>query len=215
MLEKKTVLVAGVGFLATHLVPHLLPHANLVLLDRDSVEQGNYDNAIFPKHYIGRWKVSAVASLVQLLSATRTAVVHKNVKTVEQLQLICTEHNVEFMVVTFDNPEARLIARDCAITYNIPTLFIGVTEGFIYIDWAESVVLPETPEELEVVKAEIARVHDVCTRLEFRPLGALAAGYAYYAFTQWLTTGERNMFNIGVGATIRVANLKRGGFSNG
>jgi tRNA A37 threonylcarbamoyladenosine dehydratase len=144
-MSKLNILLAGCGFLCTHLLFHLIPHSNhLVLLDRDKIEKENYDNSIFPKNYVGKTKVIALSSLVQLISSLQTTPIHQDVKSSEQLADICFNYDIGFIFATFDNIKSRLIVREVALSLGIPTIFIGVTEGYVDIDWADKIVLPET-----------------------------------------------------------------------
>jgi molybdopterin/thiamine biosynthesis adenylyltransferase len=178
-------------------------------LDRDKIEKENYDNSIFPKNYVGKTKVIALSSLVQLISSLQTTPIHQDVKSSEQLADICFNYDIGFIFATFDNIKSRLIVREVALSLGIPTIFIGVTEGYVYIDWADKIVLPETLEEMLNVEQEVKRIRDVCTRLEFRHLGVIAAGYAYYSFIKWVNKKEKNMYNISVRDQITSTTLKR------
>jgi hypothetical protein len=202
------VMVLGCGFLASHYLPHLLPHSShIVLIDRERVEKYNYDNHIIPKGYEGRRKVTAQAALLQLLSSIPVTPIHLSIKRMKQLEVLAKEHRPDIAFVSFDNIESRVLARDWAIKSKVPTLFIGVTEDHIYVDWAESVVLPQADDKR--VKAVLERIRDVCSRLEFRGLGALAAGVTYTSFVRWLRNGEKVGYMISVTDRISLAELKR------
>jgi len=206
----RKILVLGCGFLTTHLLPHLLPFSkHLILVDRERVERVNYENCILPKGYVNKRKVTALASLMQVLSNVPVTAIHKNIKSVRDLYEIHQRLKPDFCFVTFDNVRSRFIAREYALITKTPTLFIGVTENYIYIDWAESLMLPLTREQVERVEAEMQRTRDVCSRLEFRGLGVLAAGYAYYAFTRYIERGEKVAFVISVKDDIKSVCLRR------
>ena len=209
-MDKFNILFAGCGFLGTHIAMFVIPHADhMVFLDRERIEKGNYDNAIFPKNYTGRRKVMALASLIQLISTSRTTPIHINIQTREELAEICDNNDINFIFVTFDNIEARLLVRDYALESGIPTLFAGVTESFGYIDWANYLVLPETPEEIESIKEYVKQIRDVCTRLEFRPLGAETASKAYHAFIRYTEHGEKHQYQISIKDTIQHTHVRR------
>jgi hypothetical protein len=201
-------MVLGCGFLASHFLPHLLPHStHIVLVDRERVEKDNYDNHIIPKGYEGRRKVTAQASLLQLLSSIPITPVHLNIKNIEQLEALSTDHKPDIAFVSFDNVESRTMARIWAVKHNVPTLFVGVTENYVYVDWAENVVLPRADDE--GVMATLKRIRDVCSRLEFRGLGTLASALTYTAFVRWLRNGERVGYMMSVTDRINVVELKR------
>ena len=206
----RKILVLGCGFLTTHLLPHLLPFSkHLILVDRERVERVNYENCILPKGYVNKRKVTALASLIQVLSNVPVTTVHKNIKCVGDILEIHEKYQPDFCFCTFDNVRSRLVARTYALQTETPTLFIGVTEGYIYVDWAESLVIPFTEEEIERVEEEMQRIRDVCSRLEFRGLGVLAAGYAYYAFTRYVEREEKVAFIVSVKDDIKSVRLRR------
>ncbi len=196
-MTKLNILIGGCRFIGSNLIFHLIPHSkHIIFLDRERVEKENYDNSIFPKNYVGRRKVTALVSLTQLISSIQTTPIHLDVKDVSQLESIIEKQQVDFMFISFDNIEARAIAKESAINSNIPTLFIGVPEGYIYIDWESHLLLSNSPIDIKKMKNELRKIRDVCTKLEFRPLGAIASGYAYHCFTRWINNKEKIMYNI-------------------
>jgi len=197
----------GCGFLASNLIPFILPHASqIILIDRERVEASNYDNYILPKGYEGKRKVTALATLIQILSNVPVTPIHTNVKAVEQLIELHRQLKPDIAICTFDNVTARIIAQRYALETNTPTLFIGVTEDYVYIDWDEYVVLPLSSNE---IAEETRRVRDVCSRLEFRCLGAIASGFAYYSFRRWLEGGEKFAFIVSTKDGVNVSVLRR------
>ena len=196
----------GCGFLASNLIPLILPHASqIILIDRERVEVINYDNYILPKGYEGRRKVTALTTLIQILSNVPVTSVHMNVKAVEQLIDLHRQLKPDIAICTFDNATARIVAQQYALKTNTPTLFIGVAEDYIYIDWDEYVVLPLQSE----IEDEMRRIRDVCSRLEFRGLGAIASGFAYYSFRMWLERGKKVAFIISTKDGVNVSVLRR------
>ena len=193
--------------MASNLIPFILPHAlHVILVDRERVETVNYDNYIIPKGYEGKRKVTALATLIQILSNAPVTPIQMNVKAVEQLIELNQQLKPDIAICTFDNVTARIIARQHALETNIPTLFIGVTEDYIYIDWDRYVVLPSSSSEVE---EEIRMVRNICSRLEFRGLGAIASGLAYYSFRRWLEKGEKVAFIASTKDGIKVSMLRR------
>lgn len=197
----------GCGFLASNFIPFILPHASqIILIDRERVETANYDDYILPKGYEGKRKVTALATLIQILSNAPVTPIHMNVKAVEQLMELHRQLKPDIAICTFDNVTARIITRQYALETDTPTLFIGVTEDYIYVDWDRYVVLPSSSSEVE---EEIRIVRDICSRLEFRGLGAIAGGLAYYSFRRWLEKGEKVAFIASTKDCIDVSMLRR------
>ena len=125
MLKTK-VGILGCGFLASHIIPHLIPHtSHFFLIDRERIEKVNYSNSIFPKGLEGKRKVSGLAGLIQTLSSTPVTMIHKDVKKSEDLKKILKEYWFDFAICTFDNIAARLMVRQFALETDIPVLFVG------------------------------------------------------------------------------------------
>jgi hypothetical protein len=207
-MRQVKVLLLGCGFLASNFLPFILPHAShVILLDRERIEPINYDNHVIPKGYEGRRKVTALASLIQVLSNVPVTPIHMNVKTAGQLIELHNQLRPDIAICTFDNIMARIIAQQYALETKTPTLFIGVTEDYIYVDWDEYVVLPSPNDER--VGEELRRVRDVCSRIEFRGLGALAAGLAYFSFRKWLEDESKIAFIASTKDGVSIKELKR------
>jgi len=198
----------GCGFLASNLLPFILPHAShIILVDRERLEPANYDNHVIPKGYEGRRKVTALASLIQVLSNVPVTPIHMNVKAAGQLIELHQQLNPDVAICTFDNVLARVVAQQYALETGTPALFVGVTEDYVYVDWDEHVVLP--PPNDGRVEEELRRVRDVCSRIEFRGLGALAAALAYFSFRKWLENGSKVAFIASTRGGISVKELRR------
>lgn len=205
-MRKVRALFLGCGFLGSNLVPQVLPHlSSLVLVDRDEVELGNYDNHLIPKGYEGRKKVMALASLVSLLSEVPVFPVHMNVQKMEQLMDLQSKFNPDIVICSFDNVESRALVKEYSSRSGIPTLFLGVTENYIYIDWGENLVLPRGD-----ISSVLRGVRDVCSRLDFRALGSLASALAYYSFREWLMNDSEISFIAHISEDgIRISRLVR------
>jgi len=200
----------GCGFLASHIIPFILPHASeIILIDGDKIERGNYESSIFPKGYEGKRKVSALAALIQVLSSVTVVPRHLHVKKASQLIELHKRFKPDFVFVTFDNIESRLMAKGYIMYTATPSLFVGVTENHVYIDWGEWVMVPVDPGKITKVRKELEKIRDVCSRLEFRGLGLMAAAYTYYAFKQWLEKNVKTAFIIDLKDKVHVAQLKR------
>jgi len=196
----------GSGFLASHILPHMIPFSKrIILVDRERVEPVNYENTILPKGFTHRRKVSALAFLLQILSSAEVVPVHMNVKNTDQLVELHKAYEPDLCFVTFDNIEARRIARDYALKAGVPAIFVGVTAGHIYVDWAEHVALPEDEETIARVEEEMRAIRDVCSRIEFRELGVLAAGLAYHVFARWYWKGEKIAILTDIGNRIHLS----------
>ena len=97
--NKITVVFFGCGFLASHILPNILPFCKkIIFIDKENIEPENYENSLYPKGFVNRRKVSALSTLTQLLTSIPTMPIHKEIKTKEDLNV-----DADFAFVTFDN----------------------------------------------------------------------------------------------------------------
>jgi len=185
-------LFAGCGFLTSHYILDLLPHLDrVILLDRERLEKENLDNYIAPVGSIGKRKVAVLASFLQILSPIPVTVINQNVKTVEDLKRLHRIFEPDIVFLSFDNLESRILVKDYVMEMEVPAINVGVTENYVMVDWVDRIRWPEDPAEIERVKREISAVRKVCSRLEFRGLGALSSALVYYVFRHFLDTGNQ------------------------
>ena len=137
---------------------------------------------------VGKKKVFALGSLLSILSGRSIILYNKYIKDVEDLEKLYSMTPWDIGIVTFDNVKARRIALDFSIKRDIPTLFAGVSLNYAYVDWERNIKLPQSDEEIE---DEIRRIRDICTRLEFRPLGSLVASLVMVSIVEYITSGRR------------------------
>lgn len=183
------VVMFGCGFLSSHILPHILPFADsLVLVDKDRIEKENYENGIFLKDYVGKFKTTNLSMLTRLLSHIPIEVHQKTIKNSKDFEGL---ESADLGIVTFDNPLARKLVKD-NISY--PCLNVGVTENYFLVNWLENVVIEYSNTILESMRG----VGDVCERKEFRSLGMLASSFAVHAFYLFLSTGRKYSYYTGL-----------------
>lgn len=209
MKKRHKFLFLGCGFLATHLIANVIPHAEeIILVDRERIESVNYDNSIYLKNQGNKRKVTSVATYLQLLTNVTVVPHHENLKNEDDLLKIKESFHPDIAICTFDNLEARALITMFHNDLDCPILYIGVTENFIYIDW-DKLVLPYVGTEWNAVKEEMKRVRDVCTRLEFRPLGLFASAFAYKSIVEWMNSGKKMGWMVSVKEKVEAVRLER------
>jgi len=211
MQDRVTGIMMGCGFLASHLLSFITPLIDhLVFVDMEKIDQVNYDNYIILKNYSNKKKVTAFSALAQMISPIATTPVHTRVRDTNHYMELIGQFNPDIVFVSFDNVRSRIIARDCAQMKGVQTIFMGATENYCYVDWGESIILPETEEEIQRAEEQMSKIRDVCSRIEFRGLGAFTASAAYQAFITWRNTGEKLGFMINTEDNeVKVATLRR------
>lgn len=209
MTEKKTLLVLGCGFLTSHLIPQITPFVDhFILIDREKIEKVNYDNYLLPKGYESRRKVTAFTVMINMISYSAVSPIHENVRNIAQLERINAEFKPDIAIVGFDNVRGRIIARDFAVQSKIPTLSTSVTENYVHVNWIDRIPFPSSEAEILAVEEAMSKIRDVCTRIEFRMLGTLAASLAYSAFTKYVETGEKVAYTATTHDILRVATIR-------
>jgi hypothetical protein len=185
----------GGGFLTSHIIPSVLPFAETItIIDRDRIEGGNYDNAIFPKKMAHTKKVTALGNLINILSDVPVRPIMKDIKNFQNIYDTVPE-DVDFYVVTFDNLVSRRLVQQYARDNDIPALNVGVTENFGMLDWMDRFWLPYPTPDLERRMAEIA---DVCERIEFRTLGSLLGAYTAHVIYDFIVQNEKKGYILNV-----------------
>lgn len=193
-MNKRNFGFFGCGFLATHIIPTILPFAETItLIDKDRIEGGNYDNAIFPKALNNTRKVTAVSNLVQILSSTPTYPIYKHVGSIEDIP-----SQIDFGIISFDNIPSRQLGLTYLETKNIPGLNVGMTENYGIVDWAEFTELPRSVEEIAEIEARMAEIADVCERIEFRTLGALMGAYTSQVIYDYLENDTKKGYILNI-----------------
>ncbi len=183
------VVMFGCGFLSSHILPHILPFVDsLVLVDKDRIEKENYENGLFLKDYIGKFKTTNLSMLTRLLSHIPIEVHQKTIRNPKDFDDL---KNADLGIVTFDNPLARKLVKD-NIPY--PCLNVGVTENYFLVNWLENVDIDCSDSIIE----HMAQVRDVCERKEFRSLGMLASSFAVHTFYLFVSTGIKYSYYTGL-----------------
>lgn len=180
------VIVFGCGFLTSHLLPQIAPFVEqYILIDREKVEQVNYENYLLPRDHIGKRKVTAFMSLLQALTPASVSPVHMDIKSVAHIEEVCNQFEPDIGILGFDNIPARVLVRDYSKKSGLPVLSLAVSEDFIHVDWVECIPYPPEGPEMDRAVLAMKKIRDVCTRIEFRGLGTLAASLGYQAFVEW------------------------------
>ncbi|RLE80175.1 MAG: hypothetical protein DRJ52_06955 [Thermoprotei archaeon] len=188
---KPRVAIFGAGFLGTHIAIEVIPLVSSILIvDREDIEPENYENSIYPAGLIGHSKAKALASLLTILTRKPTAVYKKDVNTVDDLDKIYDRHPFDIGILTFDNIYSRNLVLHWANARKIDLLSAGVTQNQAVVLWREQLA-PATEKEAEIIEKSARQVRDICTRLEFRPMGALVASLVFISLYKYTLTGKK------------------------
>lgn len=189
----------GAGFLGSWIAIQLLPlFDEFLVVDGDRVEMDNYDNALFLRSQEGRSKSVALGSLLRMMTPKPVHVWQKRIESHDDLDVIARKFDIDLGILTFDNLDSRIMVHDWAIKRGIELLEVGVTENYGLALWKEQIQHPRTEEEKRIVEERVRAVRDVCTRVQFRPLGAIMAGIVGMIVQRWLDSKEKVGFTVSI-----------------
>lgn len=195
MSTNQNIAIVGVGALGSHLALFARNwEGAVVLIDFDRIEQKNTMSQFHSRMGLGKNKAQALQQALQGLFGVRVgANPHKlsadNVEAVlggSDLVIDCT-----------DNAEAREIIQGWVREHEVPCLHgaLSADGAFARVIWDEHFVADAEGEEGEAT----------CVDGEHLPFYALAAAHLAGVTQRFLTTGERQSFQITPTNLIRLA----------
>lgn len=140
----KRIVIAGVGALGSHLLDDLVVqgYRDILIIDKDRVEQGNFGTQRFGFPDIGTKKATqAKNNLFRRLKVPIDA--HDKELTKDNVGSLVKS---PFLVIDlFDNVDSRRVLKDYCAANKIACLHAGMsTDGFAEVQWNEGYYLPES-----------------------------------------------------------------------
>jgi molybdopterin/thiamine biosynthesis adenylyltransferase len=155
-LEMARIVVCGVGALGSQLVDNLARHGakNLLVIDKDRIEEHNIGTQIFERGEIGAWKAEVVASRVFRATGAEIEGVSKEL----------TAHNIakwtrgaDVVVDCFDNSASRALLTNWCREKGISCLHLGVNADYGEVKWNEKYQIPGDVEGIGACDYPLAR----------------------------------------------------------
>lgn len=155
-LELARIVVCGAGALGSQLCDNLARHGakNLVVLDKDRVEEHNIGTQVFDQSEIGAWKASCVAA--RTFRATGAEI--------EGIAKELTASNVgkwtrgaDVVVDCFDNSASRQLVFDWCRDHSLPCLHLGVNADYGEAKWNERYRVPADVMQIGACDYPLAR----------------------------------------------------------
>lgn len=140
-LETARIVICGVGALGSPLADNLARHGakNLLVIDKDRVEEHNIGTQVFDRGEIGAWKAEVVAARVFRATGSEIEGVSKEL-TAQNLSKIT--RGADVIVDCFDNSASRALLRDFCREKSISCLHLGVNADYGEVKWNENYQVP-------------------------------------------------------------------------
>ncbi len=140
-LELARIVVCGIGALGSPLVDNLARHGakNLLVIDKDRVEEHNIGTQVYERGEIGAWKAEAMASRVFRATGAEIEAVSKEL-TANNLAKIT--RGADLVVDCFDNSASRRLITEWCREKSLPCLHLGVNIDYGEVKWNENYLVP-------------------------------------------------------------------------
>ena len=140
-LETARIVVCGVGALGSQLADNLVRHGakNLLVVDKDRVEEHNIGTQVFDRGEIGVWKADSVAA--RAFRATG-AEIESVAKELTPGNIAKWTRGADVVVDCFDNSASRSLVFDWCRDKILPCLHLGVNTDYGEAKWNERYQVP-------------------------------------------------------------------------
>ena len=140
-LELARIVICGAGALGSQLADNLARHGaqNLLVIDRDRVEEHNIGTQIFERSEIGAWKAETVAARVFRATGAEIEAVSKPL-TEQNIQKIT--RGADVVVDCFDNSASRALMSNWSREKSLACLHLGVNTDYGEAKWNENYQIP-------------------------------------------------------------------------
>lgn len=140
-LEMARIVVCGAGALGSQLVDNLARHGakNLLVIDKDRIEEHNIGTQIFERSEIGAWKAEIVAARVFRATGAEIEGVSKPLS---DQNIAKITRGADVVVDGFDNSASRALLTHWCREKSLPCLHLGVNADYGEVRWNEKYQIP-------------------------------------------------------------------------
>ena len=140
-LELARIVVCGVGALGSQLTDNLVRHGakNILVVDKDRVEEHNIGTQVFDRGEIGAWKAEAVASRAFRATGAEIEAVAKELT---PGNIAKWTRGAGVVVDCFDNSASRALLFEWCRDKSLPCLHLGVNTDYGEAKWNEHYQVP-------------------------------------------------------------------------
>lgn len=155
-LELARIVICGVGALGSPLTDNLARHGakNLLVIDKDRIEEHNIGTQIFDRGEIGAWKAEVVAARVFRATGSEIEGVSKEL-TAQNLAKIT--RGADVVVDCFDNSASRALLTTWCREKGLACLHLGVNADYGEVKWNDGYQIPGDVEGVGACDYPLAR----------------------------------------------------------
>lgn len=176
-LAEPRVAICGAGALGSHLADNLARQGfrNLLVIDRDRVEEHNVNTQIYGVSDVGAWKVDVLRNRLFRSVEVEIDVAPKELVERNARSLL---KGADVVLDTFDNSDSRRLVQEYCRKANVTCLHVGLFADYCEVVWDRQYRVPNDVEG------------DVCEYPLARNLVLLAVALASETLIRYLLTGE-------------------------
>jgi molybdopterin/thiamine biosynthesis adenylyltransferase len=140
-LAQARIVVCGAGALGSQLVDNLVRHGaqNLLVIDRDRVEEHNIGTQVYDQNEIGAWKSEALQA--RCFRATNIEIEAVN-KTLDERNIAKYFKQANLVVDAFDNSASRRLVTEFCNAHKVPCVHLGVNSDYGAVQWNNGYRVP-------------------------------------------------------------------------
>ena len=155
-LETARIVVCGVGALGSQLVDNLARHGakNLLVIDKDRVEEHNIGTQIFDRSEIGAWKAETIGSRVFRATGAEIEAVSKELSQQNNAKIT---RGADVVIDCFDNSASRALVTNWCREKSLACLHLGVNTDYGEVKWNENYRIPADVEGVGACDYPLAR----------------------------------------------------------
>lgn len=155
-IAQARLVFCGAGALGSQLCDNLVRHGatQILIIDRDRVEEHNIGTQIYERDEIGAWKAEAMQAHCFRATSIEVEAVSKELSEKNATKLL---RNANLIFDTFDNSASRRLVTETCRALNVPCLHLGVNADCGEVMWNDQYRVPNDVVEGNACDYPLAR----------------------------------------------------------
>jgi molybdopterin/thiamine biosynthesis adenylyltransferase len=155
-LAQSRIVVCGAGAIGSQLVDNLVRHGaqNLVVIDRDRVEEHNIGTQVYDQNEIGAWKTEALQSRCFRATGVEIEAISK---TLDERNIAKHLKRADLVIDAFDNSASRRLVTEFCNAQKLSCLHLGVNADYGEVQWNDGYRVPNDVVEGNACDYPLAR----------------------------------------------------------
>ncbi|HEY0075168.1 MAG TPA: ThiF family adenylyltransferase [Abditibacteriaceae bacterium] len=155
-IAEARLIFCGAGALGSQLCDNLVRHGatQILIVDRDRVEEHNIGTQVYERDEIGAWKAEALQSRCFRATGIEVEATTKELSEKNATKLL---RGADLVFDTFDNSASRRLVTETCRALNVPCLHLGVNTDYGEVMWNDSYRVPNDVIEGNACDYPLAR----------------------------------------------------------